>query len=88
MTDKAVTITVDQDGLTGQLQLSITDGETGFRLAGPKYIGSSENLLTAALDQRDADEIRTYLDKITDDDAEYAAYLEAASALERGEDHL
>lgn len=65
MTDQppTVTITADKDGLTGGTQINIHDGTWGYRLAGPKYNGSSQNLVTAELNQRDADEIRSYLDR-------------------------
>ncbi|MEV5129256.1 hypothetical protein AB0K87_01835 [Streptomyces sp. NPDC053705] len=59
---------VDRDGWTKNLQLNIVtldenDHGMGFRLAGPKYNGSSTNLLRAELDDRDAAEIRAALDK-------------------------
>jgi len=39
-------IRVDKDGWTGNLQVNICVPESGgYRLAGPKYNGSSENLL-------------------------------------------
>lgn len=62
-TPPTVTITADKDGLTGGTQINIHDGTWGYRLAGPKYNGSSQNLVTAELNQRDADEIRSYLDR-------------------------
>jgi hypothetical protein len=63
----AVVLNVWRDGATGGLQLSIDnereDGSGhGYRIAGPKFNGSGENLLKHRLDQRDADEIRSYLD--------------------------
>lgn len=62
-----IVLDVDKDGWTGQLQLSINlahanGGGHGYRLAGPKFNGSGKNLLSHDLDQRDADEIRSYLD--------------------------
>ena len=58
-----VQLRVDRDGLTGRLQLNISNPNAGgFRLAGPKYNGSSKNLLTVKLTSRDAREIRAYLD--------------------------
>ncbi|MFB7936645.1 hypothetical protein [Streptomyces sp. NPDC056049] len=36
----------------------------GYRLMGPKYVGRSRNLLTAELDERDANEIRALLDEV------------------------
>lgn len=68
MTDRIV-IDVDRDGWTKGLQLNIAeldenDGGHGYRLAGPKYNGSSTNLLRTELDDRDAAEIRQYLDAV------------------------
>lgn len=55
---------VDKDGWTGGIQISIEDDEIGgYRIAGPKYNGSSINLLKRVLTQRDAEEIRDYLDR-------------------------
>ena len=57
-------ICVDKDGWTGALQLCIEhEGGSGFRLAGPKYNGSSKRLLTHEITAGQADEIRTYLDQ-------------------------
>ena len=57
-------ICVDKDGWTGALQLCIEhEGGSGFRLAGPKYNGSSKRLLTHEITPGQADEIRTYLDQ-------------------------
>ena len=66
MTDR-LTIEVHRDGLTGKLQLAIhqTDENgagNGYRLAGPKFNGTGETVLTATLDADDAAEIRRYLD--------------------------
>jgi len=68
MPDK-LTIDVTRDGWTGKLQLSISqldeDGAGhGFRLAGPKFNGSSEPVLSRILDRDDAEEIRRYLDAV------------------------
>jgi hypothetical protein len=68
MTDK-ITLEVCKDGLTGKPQLSINKVDEngvggGYRLAGPKFNGSSKLLLQTELDQRDADEIRAYLDAV------------------------
>jgi hypothetical protein len=64
-----IVIDVDRDGWTKNLQLNIVtldehDSGTGYRLAGPKYNGSSTNLLRVELDERDADEIRQALDAV------------------------
>lgn len=63
-----LTIDVSKDGYTGKLQVSINEVDEsgsghGYRLLGPKFLGASETLAAADLDQRDADEIRKYLDK-------------------------
>jgi hypothetical protein len=65
--DLFVALNVSRDGRTGGLQLSIDqecDNGTGhgYRIAGPKFNGSGENLLKHRLTERDADEIRVYLD--------------------------
>ena len=64
-----IVIDVDRDGWTKGLQLNIAqldenDAGHGYRLAGPKYNGSSKNLLRRELDKRDAREIRQYLDAV------------------------
>lgn len=64
-----LTLEVSRDGWTGRLQLSINQLDSdgcghGYRLAGPKFNGSGEKLLTRTLDERDAEEIRTYLDHV------------------------
>lgn len=58
-----IVLEISRDDFTGGLQLSIghKDGH-GYRIAGPKFLGASQTLLSRELDQRDADEIRTYLD--------------------------
>ena len=60
---------VSRDSWTGKLQLAISklddDGVgDGYRLAGPKFNGSSVDLLTCKLSERDAREIRAYLDAV------------------------
>lgn len=58
-----VQLQVDRDGWTGDIQLNIGNPQGGgYRIAGPKYNGSSENILTVTLTERDAKEIRAYLD--------------------------
>jgi hypothetical protein len=62
-----IVIDVDRDGWTKHLQMNIVQLDEngsghGYRLAGPKYNGSSKNLLRCELDERDAREIRQYLD--------------------------
>lgn len=66
---KRVVLDVDRDGWTQNLQLNIVtlnenNSGMGFRLAGPKYNGSSTNLLRAELDERDAAEIREALNAV------------------------
>ncbi len=69
MTDRPrIVIDVDRDGWTKRLQLNVAkldaDGHGwGYRLAGPKYNGSSTNLLRCELTARDAAKIRQYLDE-------------------------
>lgn len=64
-----IVIDVDRDGWTKGLQLNIakldeSDGGWGYRLKGPKYNGSSKNLLRCELDERDAAELRKLLDAV------------------------
>lgn len=57
-------LSVSKDGWTGGIQLSICDESgSGFRIHGPKFNGSGKNLVDHKLTQRDADEIRRYLDR-------------------------
>lgn len=63
-----IVLDVDRDGWTKRLQLNIAqldaDGHGwGYRLAGPKYNGSSHRLLRCELTAWDAAEIRRYLDE-------------------------
>lgn len=54
-------INVDRDGWTGGLQLSLDTPTGGYRLAGPKFNGSSESLLRFALtSERDISEIEQH----------------------------
>ena len=68
MTERPVNIQVSRDGWTKGYQVAIWENvgplaDTGYRLAGPKFNGSSKLLLTFYLDQRDADNIRGILDR-------------------------
>ncbi|MDI9887324.1 hypothetical protein QMZ92_23870 [Streptomyces sp. HNM0645] len=68
MTDRIV-IDLDRDGWTNSLQLNMAqldenDTGCGYRLHGPKYNGSSKNLIRHVLDERDANEIRQMLDAV------------------------
>jgi len=68
MSDRIV-IDVCRDGWTKGLQLGIVQVDengsgSGYRLHGPKYNGSSTPLLKHELDERDAAEIRKFLDEV------------------------
>ena len=56
-------LSVDKDGWTKQFQISIGNVRGGYRLAGPKYNGSSEVVKKVLLTENDAKEIRRYLDE-------------------------
>jgi hypothetical protein len=65
-TQTRVFLTVDRDGLTGRLQVSIGDRDahgagTGHRLLGPKYLGSSSSLAETEIDAYDAAGILGYV---------------------------
>jgi hypothetical protein len=53
-------LTVDKTH--GQYQLSIKDGNGGFRIAGPKFDGTNREVFSAAIDEHTAGTIRQYLD--------------------------
>jgi len=64
-----LTIAVDQDGWTKGYQVSINligkdGGGHGYRIAGPKFNGSSTSVVKHTLTERDAREIRAYLDRV------------------------
>lgn len=64
-----IVLTVDRDGYTGGIQVSIGAEDDrghgdGYRLFGPKYLGQSTKIADVVLTQRDADEIRGYLDQL------------------------
>lgn len=62
---KRLFIQVDRDGWTKGLQLSIDlEDSHGYRLAGPKYNGSSTSVFRHVVTERDAKEIRRYLDTV------------------------
>lgn len=61
MSKGVVCFTVDRDGWTDSLQLSIGDDDGGYRLAGPKYNGSSKSLLRRPLTARDCNELEAYI---------------------------
>lgn len=61
----SVFLCVDRDGWTNSLQLSLEyDNGTGYRLAGPKYNGSSTNLLRRKLTLHDCDELAAAIKKV------------------------
>lgn len=68
-----ISIDLDRDRFTGRFQVSINAiddkgfGE-GYRLIGPKYIGQSQRVDRIVLNERDAKEIRSYLDRIASAD--------------------
>ncbi|MER5350633.1 hypothetical protein ABT093_09910 [Kitasatospora sp. NPDC002551] len=86
-----ITLEVSRDGWTNKLQLSINHLNAagrglGYRLAGPKFNGSSTSLLKTTLDERDATEIRGYLDAVfplTEDKTRRAAFQEGISGIVR-----
>ena len=55
---------VDKDGFSKGFQVSIGTDDGGYRIAGPKYNGSSKSLIKHELDERDVAEIKKYLDKV------------------------
>ncbi|MEL7994246.1 hypothetical protein AAG656_28500 [Streptomyces albidoflavus] len=68
-----IKLEVDRDGWTSNLQVNLAqvddnDSGWGYRLAGPKYNGSSRNLLSRTLDERDAQEIRDALNAVFPDE--------------------
>lgn len=68
-----IKLEVDRDGWTSNLQVNLAQVDDnnsgwGYRLAGPKYNGSSRNLLSRTLDERDAREIRDALNAVFPDE--------------------
>lgn len=83
MTDK-ITLSLDRTGRTGyQISINLV-GRHGYRLLGPKYLGDSQELAVRTLDERDAREIRQYLDHIDGGDkaAEQRGYDRAVGLLQ------
>ncbi|MFE2407043.1 hypothetical protein ACFXDE_01730 [Kitasatospora sp. NPDC059408] len=86
-----ITIEVCRDGWTKGLQISINQVDEngrghGYRLAGPKFNGSSTSLLKTELDDRDATEIRALLAAVfplTEDETRRAAIQEGISGIVR-----
>ncbi|MFD5184077.1 hypothetical protein ACFWMQ_15980 [Streptomyces sp. NPDC058372] len=68
-----IKLEVDRDGWTSNLQVNLatvddSNSGWGYRLAGPKYNGSSRNLLSHTLDEGDAREIRDALNAVFPDE--------------------
>lgn len=62
---KTLAITVHMDRRQQGLQVSLVDETgSGYRIAGPKFAGASEQLQHRELNERDADEIRDMLDRV------------------------
>lgn len=55
-----VWITLYRDGWTKAMQIDIGDKDSGYRLLGPKFNGSSEVLSKYELHERDAEAIMDY----------------------------
>jgi len=64
MKEYDIRIEVYRDGWSNALQVSIGNGRTGYRIAGPKFNGSGKCLLSKKLTERDVREIREYLDEV------------------------
>lgn len=64
------------------LQISIADEAGGYRLCGPKFDATSQLLASVTLDQRAADEIRSYLARaFPPDETAQIALLKKAARL-------
>ncbi|WP_230536422.1 hypothetical protein [Streptomyces sp. OUCMDZ-3434] len=68
-----IKLDIDLDGWTQRLQANLVQADAdglgwGYRLAGPKYNGSSRNLLSRTLNERDAREIRDALNAVFPDE--------------------
>jgi hypothetical protein len=87
MSDK-VTLTLDKSGFGSyQISINLVDEQGhghGYRLLGPKYLGDSTELSVVTLDERDAQEIREYLDHIDGGDkaAEQRGFDRAVALLQ------
>lgn len=57
---KEVYFSIDENAL-GLIQLSINDGDVGYRICGPKYDGTSRTIKKHKLSASDVAEIRRYL---------------------------
>jgi len=72
-----IKIEVYQDGWTNGLQVCICDHNGGYRIAGPKFNGSGKLLLSKTLNERDIQEIQSYL-KASKQDVEADAKIKDA----------
>ncbi|MFJ1993027.1 hypothetical protein [Streptomyces asiaticus] len=86
----SIVIDVCKDGWTGGLQLGIAQLDEsgrgfGYRIAGPKYNGSSKPLIKHTLDERDAKKIRDFLRAVFPD-TEDAKTIERLRELTRNPD--
>lgn len=61
---KEIFLSVDLRCFDHAPQLSINDGDGGYRIAGAKYDGSSKPILKHVLTPTDVKEIRRYLNKV------------------------
>jgi hypothetical protein len=68
-TETEIVLSVDKDGYSGAFQLSIGDGRTGYRIAGPKYCGQSRSVFQHKITPRDAEEIYSYIRDMLPDNA-------------------
>lgn len=87
MPDRLI-IEVSRDGWTNGLQLGISQLDEnntgdGYRLAGPKFNGSSKSLLKRELDDRDVKEIRSYLHAVFPTEDPAAALRARITAIHR-----
>ena len=55
-------IFLDKDGWTKKFQISIGTDDGGYRMTGPDYNGSGKQIIKHEITERDASEIRKYLD--------------------------
>lgn len=96
MSERKLYITVDQDGLTKGYQISIDSRDEkgtgrGTRLAGPKYCGMSRTLKRALIGEREAADIRSYLDEhfpVTNRARGEGLTMEARKPSEKPQEHV
>lgn len=73
-----VTFTIDRDGYTNSIQMSIGNESHGYRLAGPKYLGASTTLLAIPVDAGMAAEIRDRITRLGSDGERVVVVAEEA----------